>query len=482
MEARAGSPAPPGAPLGAFDVTLLIDPGGTTYSTTIQMRATNERIAREAVLVIGVLLFAQRIMRSVSDPSRLAAVAELDEVTVASRQGRLASRTPAANARTAATYRVDLLANGSFRIDVEQKVEGILSDVAGRLAAGALAAELLTSLSEPYRIFFREMVEAAVNLWRDRRPSPIEPTWDWPVALKRLDQLLHAGTGGSAEPQRCAACGALRPADYACLHCGAAPGASATTPAPATATPPPNPASSPPAVSRAATSSPPAPVAPASSQTAAAATATAEPPVERTILPAQEHPVGVVEEKPDERSFWPLASLPRRLGAFVLDLVSGAILAVIGAAGLTAILAASGAFGPDDSPSAFASLVWFIVFSLYLGLGWYRGETLGMVVFRLRILRAGDRRPISLYRAFLRGLGSLLLLALAFGVFAALMYVDVAWLPWLQGTPDLVFRIIILLFSLYILWAGSGQQILGSAGRQTLGDKIADTVVAVRKP
>jgi hypothetical protein len=103
-----------------------------------------------------------------------------------------------------------------------------------------------------------------------------------------------------------------------------------------------------------------------------------------------------------------------------------------------------------------------------------------MFLFHLRLLRAADRATINVFRAFARGIGSLILLGIAVGLFAVLIYVD-DLLPFIQGTADVVFRVIAALIALYALWLGSGQQIVGDAGRQTLGDKVADTVVAIRR-
>jgi hypothetical protein len=103
-----------------------------------------------------------------------------------------------------------------------------------------------------------------------------------------------------------------------------------------------------------------------------------------------------------------------------------------------------------------------------------------MFLLHLRLLRAGDRSTVNVFRAFARGIGSLILVGIAVGVFVILILID-NQLPFIQGTADVVFRVIAALIALYALWLGSGQQIVGDAGRQTLGDKVADTVVAVRR-
>jgi spore maturation protein SpmA len=79
-----------------------------------------------------------------------------------------------------------------------------------------------------------------------------------------------------------------------------------------------------------------------------------------------------------------------------------------------------------------------------------------------------------------RAVGYVVLLALAGAVFYGLNAID-NQLIFIEGTADLVVRIIIGLITLYILWLGTGQPILSGNGRQTIGDKFADTLVTVRK-
>jgi uncharacterized RDD family membrane protein YckC len=177
---------------------------------------------------------------------------------------------------------------------------------------------------------------------------------------------------------------------------------------------------------------------------------------------------------------WPLAPFPRRLGALVFDLLSGVVLGLVGGMGLTAILVASGAFAAGDSPATFLTIAAAVILALYLGFGWLKGETLGMLVFRLRILSAADRKPIGLVRSFARGIGMALLLAVGFGVFALLWLLD-NQATFIQGAADMAIRVIAAIVGLYILWMGSGQPILTNSRRQTWGDRVAGTIVAVRQ-
>src|SRR6185437_5462727 len=179
--------------VGSLDFTLSLDAGGTNHWTLSQVRSSTEKLAREVPIVLASLLFAERQMGMINDPSRLAAVREMDEACRAAREGRLVAPIIPPNGRTVATYRVVLLANGGFSVNVEEKLAGVLSDGAGGKTAGALSTELLTTLREPYRTFYLEMLGAAVGFWRERRPSPIESTWVWKVALRRLDQLMRGG-------------------------------------------------------------------------------------------------------------------------------------------------------------------------------------------------------------------------------------------------------------------------------------------------
>ncbi|HEY8883879.1 MAG TPA: RDD family protein, partial [Chloroflexota bacterium] len=168
-----------------------------------------------------------------------------------------------------------------------------------------------------------------------------------------------------------------------------------------------------------------------------------------------------------------------RLGAWVLDVISGALLAAIAGGGVTSIVAATGGIGsPDDASSWFTAVV-FVVFSLYLAFGWMRGETLGTLLLRLRILRAADRSGCGLFRAFLRGFGELVTLVIGLAVFQVGIFID-NQLYFIQGTPDAILRIAIGLLALYAIWLGSGQLIVAGGRRQTLADKIAGTIVTVR--
>jgi uncharacterized RDD family membrane protein YckC len=480
VDVKTDRPAPTGLVLGTLNVSLLVDPATGRAATATQIQMQSDRVAREAVLALAALLFAQRQVGAVNDPSRLATVDELTALVAAARAQPLAPRLPVAGSRTAATYRVTLLAESGFRIEVEERLPQLQHDAAGQISTAALSHELLATLNDPYRTFFLEMIEAALAFWKARRPSLIESTWDWTVALRRLNALVQTGGAPEVPPATCAACGAARPANSACLHCGA----SATQgPAPASAL-----TASVPYVPPPAPTPPPAPAAPVREPEVAFAAPAAPPPVppvapaadepERTIVPAKE--IEIPEPEPDPRLAWPLAGFLSRLVAAVIDLIAGVLLGLIGGFGLTSIVAASGGFGPGDSPQTFFLWVALVIAALYFTLGWTRSETLGSLVFRLAILRADNRQPGGFVRAVRRAVGYVVLLALAGAVFYGLNAID-NQLIFIEGTADLVVRIIIGLITLYILWLGTGQPILSGNGRQTIGDKFADTLVTVRK-
>lgn len=464
-EASRGSAA-----LGTIEITLLADSRGGTYRTTTKLRDAVPTLARDTITLLGALLFTERQMRATSDPMRLAAVDRVADACRASREGRL-SAAPVTTPRVIATYQTRLTAGQTFRVDVETKIDGVLTDVAGGEVVGALANELLVNLADPYRAFFREMIEAAVNHWRERRPSVMESTWNWPAALRRLEQLTQGGASFTGDPETCSSCGAIRPSGQACLRCGATPtspglddliasvsaGSSAPVSAPGTA---------------------PEPVA-ASTATLTSSVHTAHGSTGATpsILPANDLADIVKQnEEPPPPVF---AGPGRRAAALVVDLISGLILGAIGGFGLTAILVSSGAFGPADSPVNAAITTALIVLALYLVLGWTKGETLGMALFKLRLINANDRRPAGFGRALLRALGYLGLFVLAFAVFYLLNEVD-NMLVFIQGTADLIIRIIVGLIALYVLWMGSGQLIVGGPRRQSWGDRLAGTIVTIK--
>src|SRR5207248_6689813 len=76
------------------------------------------------------------------------------------------------------------------------------------------------ALEGPYRVFYLEMVEAALHYWRTQRPSPIESTWNWGVALRQLGDLIARGVRQPVATATCANCRAIRPFDQDCLRCG----------------------------------------------------------------------------------------------------------------------------------------------------------------------------------------------------------------------------------------------------------------------
>lgn len=429
-------------------------------------------------MVISSLLFSQRQMRAINDPARLAAVDALDRACRAARDASLQRPVLATPGRIAADYQITLLAGQSFRIEIDSKIDGILFDTAGGLTAAGLAVELLTTLTEPYRTFYREMLETAVGYWRQRRPSLIESTWVWSVALRRLDQLTRGGAVIAGEPQACETCGLIRPSGAACLHCGAAPG-SAIVPGTATLA-----ETSPPIATAAEVSIAAAPpLAITTTGSTKAVPPAAPPPREEpahSISPAQELAVEPSETEKAQAEPLPLAGLGRRLGASVLDLAIGAVLGLIGAFGLTVVLLRAEAFGPADSPGAFLTMAVLAILGLYFVLGWAKNETLGSFLFRLRILRADNHRPAGLLRAVARTIGYLGLVIVAGIVFVVLNLID-QQLIFIQGVADLIVRIIIGIIALYILWIGWGQAIISAQGRQTWGDRLAGTLVTVKR-
>jgi uncharacterized integral membrane protein len=80
----------------------------------------------------------------------------------------------------------------------------------------------------------------------------------------------------------------------------------------------------------------------------------------------------------------------------------------------------------------------------------------------------------------MRGLGSYVTIALGLIVFALITFIN-ANLSFIQGTADLVVRIGAVVVGLYVIWLGSGQRILSRSNRQTLADRIAGTIVAIRQ-
>ena len=498
MEAKTTNPmAPQPAVLGTFEISLLVDSGEVGHVTVTQVRSTGDKVVRDLVLSVGALLFAQRQVRMIRDPSRLSAVEEIESACRAARVGNLKAPVAPANARSGASFMVQLVAAGSFGVNVEDKLNGMGMDIAGGLAAGAVAPELLTTLSEPYRTFYREMLQSAVGFWRERRPSLMESTWSWTAALQRLNQLTRQGVQGIGEPQVCEACHSLRPAGSACLRCGAVPGSIATsviTPAvPTFTTAPPPP---PPTVvqspiqtetqERPARAPEPTPVLVPALAGAPAATETVDDvsvPVsetketrveERDILRANE-PTSRVEVV-EEVEAPPLAGVGRRGAATLLDTVVGLVLGSVGGFGLTAILLSVGAVTTTDNPSQFASGVAAIIFALYFVAGWAAGGTYGMMLLHLRIVHQSDQRRIGLFPAIGRGVGYVILIAAAGAVFIVGNVID-NQLVFIQGTADTAIRIVIGIIALYILWSGSGQAIISQSRRQTWADRLARTLV-----
>lgn len=493
--------------LGSFEVTLLRDPTGSSHAVTVQPLTVAENIAREVPLVIGSLLFLQQQMRAVNDPSRLGAVEAMAEACRASRENRSVSRGSLTSPRPAATYRVTLVANGGFRITVDEKLAGILADAAGGLTASALARELLATLREPYRTFYREMLEAAVDYWHERRPSLIESTWVWTLALRRLDQFVRQGVASLGTPQTCAVCHAVRPAGFPCLHCGTKPGEGGAArpdttagssvgsappvvahqvavpahPSPVEAPVPVQGETSPSVDASQPVTRAPAPVPVASSRPAPAREKEQVP--QHTILPAQETaPIELAPASTDERGRWPLASLLPRAIALLIDLVIAFVVSSFGAIGLVTILLAVGALGPATAVAQAASLPTLVLFALYFLLGWTGGETFGMMIFHLQVVQDGSRQRCGFFRALGRGLGYLAILIAGVAVFYVGNQFDNTVLVSIPtGTPaDDAIRAIVLLASLYVIWLGTGQRILSDPRRQTVGDKFGGTLVLAR--
>jgi hypothetical protein len=473
-----------------------MDPGGTRYATTTEVKAAAANVARSVPVVMGALLFAQRQMREINDPARHTAVDRIARACQDLRENRLAPAKVDDTSRVLAVYRIDIAGEGGFRIDVDSRLMGTLHDAGGQMATAALAEELLATLPGPYRVFYLEMLEAVVAFWRAQRPSPIDTSWNWTAAFRRLGDLTRSNTEAPGPSIACKNCQAVRPVSAPCLHCGAPPEpivatdsrvASATTtlltppptwpiPAPPTAQ---TPISTPmaPLVPTAPAASPVTPPAPipttaAPLQTGAVETA----PGELSILPANTLASQSETTEIDERDTWPAAGFVRRFGSWFLDLVSGLVLGVIGAVGVVSLLVAAGAISTSDDITATAPVVVAVVLALYLGCGWYKGETLGMRVMSLRLLRFSTRRGCNVYRSFLRGLGALITLAIGLAVLFGGMWLD-DQLIFIQGTADTIVRVVVLILALYAVWLGSGQQILSAPGRQSLADKVADTIV-----
>jgi len=100
--------------LGSFDVTLRVDPGSGTSGVEIVPASVSDRVARELALVVSSLLFIERQIRSITDSSRFATIANLNAACVSARDGHVVKPATPRSARIAATYRIDLLAEGSF--------------------------------------------------------------------------------------------------------------------------------------------------------------------------------------------------------------------------------------------------------------------------------------------------------------------------------------------------------------------------------
>jgi uncharacterized RDD family membrane protein YckC len=459
-----------GTQLGLIDVDLIAGRSGTEYATRTELRSASASFARSVPLIVGALLFAQRQMRMVSDPARFEIITRLQDALAAARTGRLAPPTFPASPRTVASYQIRVSANGTFAIQVDQKTDGLLADSAGAMVTGALAAELLTSLPEPYRAFYGEMIEAALPYWREHRPALGESTWNWGAALRRLDALARGASRSGGEPVTCPDCKSPHPADSACLHCGSTaepvapaaplssmlpaspgPGEPPVRPAPVVEAPKPNPVAPPPVA--ASIEAPPAPI-----PTAPADTGVKEYPV--SIVPAQDiAPVEAVRE-PDPRLSWPLARLGRRFGAAVVDVLIAAVLGSIGGFGATTIALATGNISNDQAGATFFPGVLLIIAALYFILGWSSNESVGMLLFRLRILRQVDREPEGLFRAVVRAIGYLVALGVGLAIVLIGFYIDENFLPFVVGMADLVLRIIIGLIALYVIWSFTGQRLL----------------------
>ncbi len=473
--------------LASYEVSLRFDPGLGRSAVAIHPMSVSDRIGRDVALIISSLLFVQRQIRSLSDSSRFAAIASLSAACVSARDGRVVRPAVTSNAQVGAIYQVNLLANGNFHIKVDQKLDGIVADTAGSLTAGGVALEILATTTDPYRAFFRQMIESATSYWRDRRSSSEESTWDWAAALRQLDQLTRGLTDPLAPSGMCEVCGAIRPVGSNCLRCGAepflvqtAPVAKASTPIEPLRTEASLPSTAPGSLLTS------APATGSSSGQYVSVTATpqtTEPPL-ATMLAAtsamSDAPVDVETLTRSDSRSWPVAGLFRRLIATILDVTSGVALGAIGAFGLLSILVASGSMSTSDDPRPLTFLILIAIVLLYAALGWSKGETLGMLVTRTRILRADDRRPAGLSQTFMRGLGSYVTIALGLIVFALITFIN-ANLSFIQGTADLVVRIGAVVVGLYVIWLGSGQRILSRSNRQTLADRIAGTIVAIRQ-
>lgn len=477
--------SPSGTRLGVVDVVLTCSRFGPACVTRTELRSAASNVARSVPLIVGALLFAQRQLRAIPDPARLACLTSIEADIAASRAGRLYPPAPPPDSREVATYKIVVSANGAFHADFDQKLDGILSDQASAMATTAIATELLSTLPGAYRTFYREMLQAALPSWRERRPLPGVSTWNWPTALRRLDVLIRENGATTAEAVTCPDCNSLRPADFACLRCGSTAGpVGVAKPASSMLAASEGPASEtfrPPAASRTESpSNPPLPIVDESPRVGEAAGEPAVVSYTANIVPAQDIAPDMRPRELDERFTWPLARLPRRLGASVIDVAIAAVLGIVGAFGATTIALASGSIAPDQSGQAFFPSFGLIIAALYFVLGWAANETVGMLIFRLRILRQTDRKPEGLVRAVVRAAGYLVAIGVGLGIFVALLYVD-SLLPFVQGTADTVYQIISALVALYVAWSLTGQRIISGKDRQTLGDQLAHTVVTVRK-
>lgn len=471
--------------LGVLDINLITSRSGPDCATQTELRSVAPGVARSIPIIIGALLFTQRQIRTNSDPTRLETVAKLQASVAAARDGSLTAPRAPGNGRAAAIYQIVVSANGAFRIELEQKLDGVLSDAAGSLTTRALADELLTTLPEPYRSFFAEMLQAAIPVWRERRPPLGESTWNWPIALRRLDTLVRGETTSDLEGVICPDCRSIRPINSPCLRCGStaqptAPPVEVTSLIAASDGPnqePPRSAAS--LLGGAPVTSPLNPI------TIAEPTAPA-PPVEPavatfspSIVPAQDLAPDQVIREPETYLSWPLASFGRRLGAALVDTAVAVVLGVVGAFGATMIGLASGGIAGDQAGQSFFPSAALLIAGLYFILGWSSNETAGMLLFRLRLIRQINRKPGGIFRAFFRAVGYLLTIVIGIAIFAVGLFID-SRLPFVVGTLETVYQIIVGVISLYAIWSLTGQRILTGRDRQTLGDQFARSVVTLK--
>lgn len=174
------------------------------------------------------------------------------------------------------------------------------------------------------------------------------------------------------------------------------------------------------------------------------------------LPPAPAYP-GVTVNQPRIAGFW------WRVLAFVLDQIFVGLVVDVFLHSSNTITFSEGA--------AVSAVTFFLYFGLMVGLA--RGQTLGMMICRLRVVNATDRGPVSLTQALARSaLYSVLLLVASIYHYTAKRTTNLT-----EKQAEVVVRHGLLYLALAaphlidLLWAAWDKQ------RQTLHDKFAKTVV-----